>query len=60
MFIMKSNFKFAEPLANLSEVNLLNDIGVSGILKRGDAKAILQRLVNSSYLEEGRYKSANY
>ena len=55
MMILKSNFKYAAPLAGLDDVQLLKTIGVRGILKKENAKAILTRLVNSELLPEGNY-----
>lgn len=55
MFIMKSNFKFASPVAGYKDVKLLKAEGVEGIKLLPNAKAILTRLVNSNYLMEGKY-----
>lgn len=55
MFIMKTNFKYAAPVAGLDDVKLLKRVGVKGILKLENPTAILTRLVNSDYLPEGNY-----
>ena len=57
MNILKPNFKFAEPLANLEEITMLETIGINGILEKDNAEHILQMLVNSGYLSEGTYKN---
>ncbi len=55
MFIMKSNFKYATPVAGYNDVRLLESIGVKGIKDLCNAEAILTRLVNSDYLPTGNY-----
>lgn len=55
MFIMKSNGRYAVPLANSKEVVLLEEIGASAIAKLPQGKEILTRLVDSGYLPEGNY-----
>lgn len=55
MFIMKDGGKFAVACAGLDDVKLLKRVGVVGIKRRENAKAILSRLVNSNYLPEGNY-----
>ncbi len=55
MFIMKSSFKYASPVAGYNDVKLLESIGVEGIKVLPNAEAILTRLVNSDYLPTGQY-----
>ena len=55
MFIMKSNFKTAAAIAGLTDLKLLKRVGIVGILKQTNSKAILQRLVNSDLVSEGNY-----
>ena len=55
MFILKSNFNSASPLAGLDDIKLLKRVGVKGINKLSNSKSILTRLVNSKYLTEGNY-----
>tara|TARA_R110002153_G_scaffold109588_4_gene250537 strand:- start:179 stop:352 length:174 start_codon:yes stop_codon:yes gene_type:complete len=54
-FILKQNSHIAIPLACYRDVKLFETIGVQGIKKLKNAKAILTRLVNSNYLPEGNY-----
>lgn len=55
MFILKSNGRYAVPLANLKEIALLEEIGEGEIAKLLQGKEILTRLVDSGYLSEGNY-----
>jgi hypothetical protein len=55
MFILRSNSRYATPLANSKHIALLNDIGASEIAKLPQGKEILTRLVDSGYLAEGNY-----
>lgn len=56
MFIMKGNSSLAAiPCAGYDDVQYLETVGIKGILKLPNAKAILTRLVNSGYLTEGKY-----
>lgn len=55
MFILKSNGRYAVPLANLKEITLLEEIGANSIAKMPQGEEILTRLVNSGYLVGGNY-----
>lgn len=60
MMFSKANFKYAAPIADSRDVEALQMLGVECLAYEanlGDvkSKAILQRLVNSGKLPEGRY-----
>lgn len=55
MKIIKSNFKYASPVASFKDVKLLNEKGLEFIKKLPNSEAILTRLVNSSLIPEGKY-----
>ena len=55
MFIMKSSFKYASPVAGYNDVKILESIGVEGIKVLPNAEAVLTRLVNGDYLPTGQY-----
>ncbi len=60
MYFMKSNAKYATPVANLYDIHLYSTTDTEVVRKEvamGNVKyiALIQRLVNSSYLPEGKY-----
>ena len=60
MFYMRPTFKFAEPLAGSDDIKRLDSEGLVSIAKKANsgcinAKACIQRLVNSQILAEGNY-----
>tara|TARA_R110000744_G_scaffold363255_1_gene471520 strand:- start:56 stop:229 length:174 start_codon:yes stop_codon:yes gene_type:complete len=54
-FYMKANGKSAVCLANAGEVKKFEILGIAGIKKLDNHKVIIQRLVDSSIIQEGRY-----
>lgn len=58
MFILKGNSLISpQSVVGLPDLKLFKRVGVSGILKLENAKAILTRLCNSGYIPEGNYQN---
>ena len=55
MFILKSNARYAVPLANSKEVDTFLIAGIEGVMLLDNPYISIQRLVDSNYLQEGNY-----